>query len=90
MIHKNHRFRLKKNRKAVAFFHPYCNAGGGGERVLWCAVNAMQKKYGEKYHYVVYTGDVDVSREEIISKAKSCFNIEVVDTNLQFIYLRYF
>lgn len=28
----------------VGFFHPYCNAGGGGERVLWCAVNAVQKK----------------------------------------------
>jgi hypothetical protein len=30
--------------KTVAFFHPYCNAGGGGERVLWCAINAMQDK----------------------------------------------
>jgi alpha-1,2-mannosyltransferase len=28
----------------VAFFHPYCNAGGGGERVLWCAIRAMQSK----------------------------------------------
>lgn len=26
----------------VAFFHPYCNAGGGGERVLWCAIRALQ------------------------------------------------
>ena len=23
---------------SVGFFHPYCNAGGGGERVLWQAV----------------------------------------------------
>ena len=23
----------------------YCNAGGGGERVLWCAVNAVLGKY---------------------------------------------
>jgi hypothetical protein len=22
---------------AVAFFHPFTNDGGGGERVLWCA-----------------------------------------------------
>lgn len=21
----------------IGFFHPYCNAGGGGERVLWVA-----------------------------------------------------
>ena len=26
----------------VGIFHPYCNAGGGGERVLWCAVRALQ------------------------------------------------
>lgn len=29
----------------VAFFHPYCNAGGGGERVLWCAIRALQNRY---------------------------------------------
>lgn len=28
----------------VAFFHPYCNAGGGGERVLWCAIRALQSR----------------------------------------------
>ena len=35
-----------KHRKAftIGFFHPYCNAGGGGERVLWCAIKAIQKK----------------------------------------------
>uniref|UniRef100_A0A6I8N204 ALG11 mannosyltransferase N-terminal domain-containing protein n=1 Tax=Ornithorhynchus anatinus TaxID=9258 RepID=A0A6I8N204_ORNAN len=46
---------LQKKKKALAagrngknqlvdFFHPYCNAGGGGERVLWCALRALQKK----------------------------------------------
>ncbi|NP_898965.1 GDP-Man:Man(3)GlcNAc(2)-PP-Dol alpha-1,2-mannosyltransferase isoform 2 [Mus musculus] len=33
-----------KEQTVVAFFHPYCNAGGGGERVLWCALRALQKK----------------------------------------------
>lgn len=28
----------------VGFFHPYCNLGGGGERVLWAAINAIQTK----------------------------------------------
>ena len=28
----------------VGFFHPYCNAGGGGERVLWIAVQALQTR----------------------------------------------
>lgn len=30
--------------KSVGFFHPYCNAGGGGERVLWRAVEAYQER----------------------------------------------
>ena len=29
----------------IAFFHPYCNASGGGERVLWTAIRAIQKRY---------------------------------------------
>jgi len=32
----------------VGIFHPYCNAGGGGERVLWAAVQAIQNKYAPK------------------------------------------
>ncbi|KXZ55239.1 hypothetical protein GPECTOR_3g38 [Gonium pectorale] len=27
----------------VAFFHPFADGGGGGERVLWCAVKAVQE-----------------------------------------------
>lgn len=36
--------RAKDRRATVAFFHPYCNAGGGGERVLWCAIRALQNR----------------------------------------------
>jgi alpha-1,2-mannosyltransferase len=46
---------LTNETKIVAFFHPFCNAGGGGERVLWCALRALHKKY-PNYHYVVFTG----------------------------------
>ncbi|VDN01160.1 unnamed protein product, partial [Thelazia callipaeda] len=81
-------FRIRKQQYTIAFFHPYCNAGGGGERVLWCAINAMQKRYGTKYRYIVYTGDVNVTHQEILQKAKECFKIDVIDTNLHFIYLR--
>lgn len=34
----------------VGIFHPYCNAGGGGERVLWAAVQAIQNKYVSQYN----------------------------------------
>lgn len=46
---------LKDDTKIIAFFHPYCNSGGGGERVLWVALRALQQKY-PNCHYVVYTG----------------------------------
>lgn len=36
--------RARDGRPTVAFFHPYCNAGGGGERVLWCAIRALQHR----------------------------------------------
>lgn len=29
----------------VGIFHPYCNAGGGGEKVLWVALQALQERY---------------------------------------------
>ena len=32
------------NELVIGFFHPYCDAGGGGERVLWCGIRAIQKR----------------------------------------------
>ncbi|XP_007421273.1 GDP-Man:Man(3)GlcNAc(2)-PP-Dol alpha-1,2-mannosyltransferase [Python bivittatus] len=60
----------------IAFFHPYCNAGGGGERVLWCALRALQKKYKDA-SYVVYTGDTDATAENILEGAYRRFNIRL-------------
>ncbi|NWU90311.1 ALG11 mannosyltransferase, partial [Upupa epops] len=60
----------------VAFFHPYCNAGGGGERVLWCAIRTLQKRY-RNVTCVVYTGDRDATAEEIVEGALRRFNIKL-------------
>jgi hypothetical protein len=46
--------------KVVAFFHPHCSAGGGGERVLWKAVEAlgdMRDDAGLPISVVIYTID---------------------------------
>ncbi|CAL1581673.1 unnamed protein product [Knipowitschia caucasica] len=72
---------------AVAFFHPYCNAGGGGERVLWCALRALMNKYRE-VSFVVYTGDQGVTSEQIIEGARSRFNI-VLPRAVSFVFLRH-
>uniref|UniRef100_A0A8C6QSE9 GDP-Man:Man(3)GlcNAc(2)-PP-Dol alpha-1,2-mannosyltransferase n=1 Tax=Nannospalax galili TaxID=1026970 RepID=A0A8C6QSE9_NANGA len=76
----------EKDQMVVAFFHPYCNAGGGGERVLWCALRALQKRYPEAV-YVVYTGDVNVSGQQILEGAFRRFNIRLVHP-VQFVFLR--
>ena len=41
---KAQKYKTKGSKIKVAFFHPYCNAGGGGEKVLWMAVQALQAK----------------------------------------------
>ncbi|KAG7232733.1 hypothetical protein INR49_008173 [Caranx melampygus] len=66
--------RARDGRPTVAFFHPYCNAGGGGERVLWCAIRALQNRYAD-VNFVVYTGDVGVTGQQILDGARRRFNI---------------
>uniref|UniRef100_A0A2C9K2Q8 GDP-Man:Man(3)GlcNAc(2)-PP-Dol alpha-1,2-mannosyltransferase n=1 Tax=Biomphalaria glabrata TaxID=6526 RepID=A0A2C9K2Q8_BIOGL len=75
-----------KKKRSLAFFHPYCNAGGGGERVLWVAVRAIQRRF-PNVQCVVYTGDTDATPAEILDKARQRFNI-VLPGNVEFIYLK--
>ncbi|CAG0881548.1 unnamed protein product [Darwinula stevensoni] len=81
-----HWHRKTGRRKTVGFFHPYCNAGGGGEKVMWCAINALQKKY-PKWEFVIYTGDVESPPNLILKNAKERFNISL-ERGVTFVYLR--
>ncbi|KAH8826769.1 mannosyltransferase [Flagelloscypha sp. PMI_526] len=72
--------------KIVAFFHPYCNAGGGGERVLWTAIAAIQKS-DPNILCAVYTGDTDATKDEIIAKVDSRFSISLKPSHLHFVFL---
>lgn len=78
----------RRKSKTVAFFHPYCNAGGGGERVLWAAIRTMQKKFPDLKYYV-YSGDTDATKEQILLKARQRFGIELDPTNVHFVYLQF-
>ncbi|EGG13977.1 glycosyltransferase [Cavenderia fasciculata] len=69
----------------IGFFHPYCAAGGGGERVLWCAVKAIQESYPDA-NCLVYTGDT-ISDDEIFNKINNTFMIELKRKNIEFIRL---
>ncbi|KAF7729975.1 asparagine-linked glycosylation protein [Apophysomyces ossiformis] len=71
----------------LGFFHPYCNAGGGGERVLWTAIRDVQREFPEVIS-VVYTGDTDCSKEHILLKVKTRFCIDLDPRKLAFVYLK--
>ncbi|THH09587.1 hypothetical protein EW146_g8649 [Bondarzewia mesenterica] len=65
---------------------PSDNAGGGGERVLWTAIALMQRIEPEIVN-VVYSGDVDASKEDIIAKVKARFDITLSPDTLHFVFL---
>ncbi|RPD56623.1 mannosyltransferase [Lentinus tigrinus ALCF2SS1-7] len=75
-----------ETKKIVGFFHPYCNAGGGGERVLWVAIAAIQRKDPDVIS-VVYSGDTDTTKHKIIQKVKARFDIELSLNTLDFVFL---
>ncbi|KAF7636444.1 hypothetical protein Mgra_00004030, partial [Meloidogyne graminicola] len=80
---------IRRNRisNTFAFFHPYCDACGGGERVLWLALNALYLRFPE-LNFIIYTGDINTTSEQIIKKANSRFNISIPTDRLNFIFLK--
>jgi alpha-1,2-mannosyltransferase len=64
----------------------YSNAGGGGERVLWAAIRATQKRW-PKATCIVYTGDHDVDKFTILKRVKDRFNIHLHPPTVHFLYL---
>lgn len=70
----------------VGFLHPFCNAGGGGERVLWAAIKATQKRWRNAV-CAVYTGDRDATKSTIIERVKNRFNIQLHPPTVVFLYL---
>ncbi|MED6145979.1 asparagine-linked glycosylation protein [Stylosanthes scabra] len=68
----------RRNRKrAVGFFHPYTNDGGGGERVLWCAVKAIQE-LSPDLDCLVYTGDHDATPQTLAARAVDRFGVTLL------------
>ncbi|XP_033338872.2 ALG11 alpha-1,2-mannosyltransferase isoform X2 [Megalopta genalis] len=84
-VYSKRRMERSNRGTVVGIFHPYCNSGGGGERVLWAAVRAIQTRYPD-VHIVIYTGDLDADPEQIINKAETVFNFKI-ERKLEFVYL---
>lgn len=73
-------------RKIFGFFHPYCNAGGGGEKVLWKAVETTLQNDRDCV-VAIYTGDNDVSGEEILANVTKRFEYTLDSSRIVFVFL---
>lgn len=75
-------------RKVIyGFFHPYANAGGGGERVLWAAVKDTLM-YDDNIICAIYCGEQDLptrtSPSTVLDAAVSNFHVtELADKELR-------
>lgn len=80
----------RQSRLSIGFFHPYCNDGGGGERVLWTAIESILKKYRKEIEIVIYTGDRDATPNKILQRVQRRFdmNMKPYESSITFIYLR--
>ena len=74
-------------RATLGFLHPYCNDGGGGERVLWVAIRDLVARgiADERWRVVVYTGD-RISPAEIRANALRRFGVEL-PPSVEFVFL---
>ena len=79
--------RRKPSKFTVGLFHPYADAGGGGERVLWHALSSMIHEW-PNVRYVILTGDKGRTPRQILDKVKSRFGISVQENEVNFIFLR--
>eukprot|EP00277_Geminigera_cryophila_P004139 CAMPEP_0179416576 /NCGR_PEP_ID=MMETSP0799-20121207/6874_1 /TAXON_ID=46947 /ORGANISM="Geminigera cryophila, Strain CCMP2564" /LENGTH=468 /DNA_ID=CAMNT_0021189461 /DNA_START=76 /DNA_END=1478 /DNA_ORIENTATION=- len=83
--------RVRKLRGVTGFFHPYCNDGGGGERVLWCAVQALLNA-NPTTNILVYTGDIE-TQQDILTKANERFSIDLTGASdmprIRFVRLKF-
>lgn len=76
----------KQKRILFGFFHPYCNAGGGGEKVLWKAIESTLSKNDDNIA-LVYTGDLDASVDVILQNVRNRFDYNLDKDRIVFIYL---
>ena len=72
--------RRRKNDKIVlAFFHPHCDSGGGGERVLWVMVEALlrEEALSNRLKIVIYASKGENCKGAILASVKDSFRIDV-------------
>jgi alpha-1,2-mannosyltransferase len=72
--------KLPSNTKLLAFYHPFCDSGGGGERVLWKmlhSLNELNKLKAINVSVVIYAAQGNKTGDEILKSACERFGIDV-------------
>ena len=82
-----------KNGKNVAFLHPYCYGGGGGEVVLWTEIAHMLENRIKLQinKIIIYTATIEDNKPATLSfvlkKVESRFEITIDENNLEYLEL---
>ncbi|XXQ29727.1 GDP-Man:Man(3)GlcNAc(2)-PP-Dol alpha-1,2-mannosyltransferase [Plasmodiophora brassicae] len=67
----------RRPRHDVAFFHPFCAGAGGGERVLWHCIKALQARYSSSISITIYCADDHTTTaDRILAQAQRCFGLD--------------
>jgi alpha-1,2-mannosyltransferase len=79
---------IKDNKETVkiAFFHPFCYTGGGGEKVLWVAIDTILRRYSN-FSITIYVKQTELSKKEILEKIKNQFNLDIDENRINFVQL---
>ena len=64
--------------KVLAFFHPYCDGGGGGERVLWVLIAALFNMKGRsQFKIIIYSCKDESHKMAILQDVNHRFGIDL-------------
>jgi alpha-1,2-mannosyltransferase len=60
------------NSRLIGIFHPHCDQGGGGERVLWMMVAAIlnNNDIAKTVQIVIYCADKDKTKDEVVANVQ--------------------
>jgi alpha-1,2-mannosyltransferase len=75
----------------LAFFHPHCDSGGGGERVLWAIIDAVlqDESLCSKLKVCIYCAKAVEDKLQILRGVENNFriNVEKHFTKISFVHI---
>jgi len=69
-----------RDRRVLAFFHPYLDGGGGGERVLWVLLAGLFQEavVRDRYRVVIYAAKDESHKLAILADVKKRFDVDLL------------